>query len=66
MNTRVLTNTSEISNSKRSSIFSQVLRAFEVRSQRLSLAELDALALKDIGICEAERDIESARKFWDI
>ncbi len=44
----------------------RLLFAMEVRRQRRALADLDACALKDVGITRAEAGVESSRGFWDL
>lgn len=41
-------------------------RMLEVWQQRQALARLDAHARRDLGLSDAEIDIETARPIWDV
>ncbi len=67
MNTRTISETNSMAQSSAvRSPLQWIMMAFETRSQRRVLSELDDDALKDLGICEADRDHEVQRHFWDI
>lgn len=51
--------------SRKTGVFSRVLGYMALHRQRHALARLDAKALQDIGLTEAEARAEAGRPIWD-
>jgi uncharacterized protein YjiS (DUF1127 family) len=49
-----------------SSVFLTLELAMQVHRERRSLTLLDSSALKDMGLDQAEVNVESGRGFWDV
>lgn len=54
-----------LSRPARLSVLSRLIQALAVTRQRARLADLDAAALRDIGVTRAQAMHEAKRPFWD-
>lgn len=59
------TRTIYLPKTRKTGILSRVLKGFALYRQRQVLAKLDATALRDIGLSEADVQRESQRPIWD-